>query len=103
MKKKHKLPYGAEFKREANQLVTKQGYSVTEAAKAMGVSKNGMRLWVNQLRGELQGKSPLGSSITQEQQKIRELEKKIRRIEEENTILKKASVIEMSDFLNNSR
>ncbi len=29
MKKKPKLPYSAEFKLEAAQLVTKQGYSVT--------------------------------------------------------------------------
>ncbi len=74
-----------------------------EAAKAMGVSKSAMSSWVNQLKGELEGKSPSGSPITQEQQKIRELEKKMRRIEEENTILKKASALLMSDFLNTSR
>ena len=41
--------------------------------------------------------------MTPEQQQIRELEKKLRRIEEENTILKKATVLLMSDSLNSSR
>ncbi|WP_144226706.1 IS3 family transposase [Shewanella algae] len=81
--------FSAEFKLEAAQLVTQQGYSVTEAASAMGVSNSAMRKWVNQLQQEQQGVSPKGSSLTPEQQRIRELEKKLRRIEEENTILKK--------------
>ncbi|HDS1209353.1 TPA: IS3 family transposase, partial [Shewanella algae] len=81
--------FSTEFKLEAAQLVTKQGYSVTEAASAMGVSNSAMRKWVNQLRQEQQGVSPKGAPLTPEQQQIRELEKKIRRIEEENTILKK--------------
>ncbi|WP_026960326.1 IS3 family transposase, partial [Aliagarivorans taiwanensis] len=83
--------FSAEFKLEAAQLVTKQGYSVAEAASAMGVSDSAMRKWVNQLRQEKQGVSPKGSPLTPEQQRIRELEKKLRRIEEENTILKKAT------------
>ncbi|MCG9722387.1 transposase, partial [Shewanella sp. Isolate7] len=50
--------FSAEFKLEAAQLVTKQGYSITEAASAMGVSNSAMRKWVNQLRQEQQGVSP---------------------------------------------
>ncbi|MCG9720394.1 transposase, partial [Shewanella sp. Isolate7] len=50
--------FSAEFKLEAAQLVTKQGYSITEAASAMGVSNSAMRKWVNQLRQEKQGVSP---------------------------------------------
>ncbi len=95
--------FSAEFKLEAAQLVTKQGYSITEAASAMGVSNSAMRKWVNQLRQEKQGVSPKGAPLTPEQQRIRELEKKIRRIEEENTILKKATALLMSDSLNSSR
>lgn len=69
----------------------------------MGVSNSAMRKWVNQLRQEQQGVSPKGAPLTPEQQRIRELEKKIRRIEEENTILKKATALLMSDSLNSSR
>ncbi|MCE9678399.1 transposase, partial [Shewanella sp. AS1] len=46
--------FSADFKLEAAQLVTKQGYSIAEAASAMGVSNSAMRKWVNQLRQEQQ-------------------------------------------------
>ncbi|ETE38763.1 transposase ISPsy12, partial [Escherichia coli LAU-EC9] len=41
--------------------------------------------------------------ITPEQQRIRELEKQVRRLEEQNTILKKATALLMSDSLNGLR
>ncbi|EKH21997.1 transposase OrfAB, subunit A, partial [Escherichia coli FDA504] len=42
--------------------------------------------------------------ITPDQQRIRELEKQVRRLEEHNTILKKATTaLLMSDSLNGSR
>ena len=95
--------FSAKFKLEAAKLVTEHSYSIPDAAKAMGVSDSAMRAWVNQLKNELQGKTPKASPLTQEQQKIRELEKKIKRIEEENQILKKATALLMSDSLYNSR
>ncbi|WP_405000532.1 transposase, partial [Escherichia coli] len=45
-----------------------------------------------QLRDERQGKTPKASPITPEQIEIRELRKKLQRIEMENEILKKATV-----------
>ncbi|WP_434057184.1 transposase, partial [Escherichia coli] len=45
-----------------------------------------------QLRDERQGKTPKASPITPEQIEIRELRKKLQRIEMENEILKKAVV-----------
>ena len=41
--------------------------------------------------------------MTEEQQRIRELEKLVKRLEMEKEILKKASALLMSDSLNNSR
>ncbi|WP_432208122.1 transposase, partial [Escherichia coli] len=38
------------------------------------------------------GIAPSATPITPEQQRIRELEKQVRRLEEQNTILKKATV-----------
>ncbi|HAH8573540.1 TPA: transposase, partial [Escherichia coli] len=51
-----------------------------------------MTRWVKQLRDERQGKTPKASPITPEQIEIRELRKKLQRIEMENEILKKATV-----------
>ena len=91
------------FRLESAQLVLDQGYSVREAAKAMGVGKSTMDKWVRQLRKERNGESPKASPMTPEQRKIRELEAKIRKIEREKDILKKATALLMSDSLNSSR
>ena len=103
MTEKNRSSFSPEFKLEAAQLVTDKGYSVKEAALAMGVSDSAMRAWVKQLKSERQGISPKASPLTPEQQKIRELEREIKRIEEEKEILKKATALLMSDSLNNSR
>ncbi|SFO06893.1 transposase [Xenorhabdus japonica] len=50
--------FSPEFKLECAQLVLNQNYSVSEAAKAMNVSKSAMGSWVRQLRHERHGKSP---------------------------------------------
>lgn len=60
-----------------------------------------MEKWVKQLRSSAAGQPLKGAPITPEQQRIRELEKKIKRIETENEILKKATALLMSDSLNN--
>ena len=95
--------FSPEFRLEAALLVVDQGYTVRDAAEAMGVGKSTMDKWVRQLREEQGGKSPKATPMTPEQRKILELEKKIKRIEEENEILKKATALLMSDSLNNSR
>ncbi len=94
--------FSAEFKLEAAQLVLDQNYSVTEAAQAMNVGKSTMDKWVRQLREERQGKTPKATPMTPEQIEIRELKKKLARLEEHNEILKKATALLMSDSLNNS-
>lgn len=102
--KKHTRPtFSPEFRHEAAQLVVEKGYSIREAAESMGVGVSTMDKWVKQLRADPQGKPLKGAPVTPEQQRIRELEKQIRRIEEENQILKKATALLMSDSLNNSR
>ena len=80
--------FSPEFKRESAQLVVDQNYTVSDAAKAMDVGLSTMTKWVKQLRDERQGKTPKASPITPEQIEIRELRKKIQRIEMENEILK---------------
>ena len=89
-----------EFKREAASLVVDQGYGMTEASKAMNVSLTSMRHWVKQLRMERSGDTPQRSpAMTPEQQRIQELEARLRKVEREKTILKKASALLMSDSL----
>lgn len=91
--------FSTAFKREAASLVLDQNYSVTEACTAMGVGPTAMRRWVEQLRQERAGNTPKSKAMTPEQQRIQELEARIRKIERENDILKKATALLMSDSL----
>ncbi len=95
--------FSPEFRLEAAQLVVEKGYSLREAAKALNDAKSTMESWVRQLRKELNGVPVKATPMTPDQLKIRELEKRIKQIEMEKDILKKASALLMSDSLNNSR
>lgn len=101
--KRSRPTFSPEFRLESAQLVLDQGYTVKQAAEAMGVGKSTMDKWVRQLRKERNGESPKASPMTPEQRKIRELEDKIRRIEREKEILKKATALLMSDEMKNLR
>ena len=103
MTKLTRTTYSAAIKLETAQLVVDQGYTQEEAAKAMGVGKSTVSKWVNQLKQERNGQSPIAAPMTPEQIEIRELKKQIQRIELEKDILKKATALLMSDSLNNSR
>ena len=91
--------YSPEFRLEAAQLVVDQGYSIRAACEAVGASKSAIESWVRQLRTERQGGTPKAAALTTEQQRIQELERKIRRLEMEKEILKKATALLMSDEL----
>ena len=79
--------FSTEFKHEAACLVLDQDYSV--------------RRWVDQLADERRGKTPAKSrAMTPDQQRIQELEARIRKIEREKEILKKATALLMSDSFN---
>lgn len=91
--------YTAEFKLESAQLVVDQGYTIQEAAKSVGVSKSAMGKWVRQLKKERTGEDNSANPLTPDKIKIKELEKKIKRIEMENEIIKKATALLISDSL----
>ena len=54
---------------------------------------------VEQLRQERTGNTPTSKAMTPEQQQIQELQTRIRKIERENDILKKATALLMSGSL----
>ena len=104
MKKKTRARFSADFKLESAQLVVDQNYSVREAAQAMGVGKSTMDKWVRQLRMERSGgQISSATPMTPDQRKIRELENRIKNIELEKEILKKATALLMSDSMRGLR
>ncbi|ELI7281672.1 IS3 family transposase [Escherichia coli] len=89
MNKKTKRTFTPEFRLECAQLIVDKGYSYRQASEAMNVGSTTLESWVRQLRRERQGITPSATPITTDQQRIRELEKQVRRLEEQNTIFKK--------------
>lgn len=89
--------YTREFRLEAAGLVVDQNYSLKEASNAMGVSKSGLSGWVKQLIDERGGNTPNSKALTLEQQKIQDLQSRIKKLEMEKDILKKATALLMSD------
>jgi transposase len=86
-----------EFKRESASLVLDQGYTLTAACNALDVGPTALQRWVRQLRQEREGITPSARALSPEQQKIQDLEARIRRLEQEKSILKKATALLMSD------
>jgi transposase len=101
MSKQFRRTFRTEFRLESAQLVVEQHYSIREAASAVGVGHSTMDKWGRQLCKKRQGITPAQTAMTPEQQRIKELEKKLRRVEEHNLILKKATALLMSDSMNN--
>lgn len=100
---KQRRSFSPDFKREAARLVVDQGYSVPEACQSLGVGATALRRWVEQLRSERGGQTPSNPALTPEQQRIQELEARIKSLEQDKAILKKATALLMSDDWKQSR
>ena len=87
--------YPKEFKLDAINLVLEQGYSQAEAARSLGINANMLSRWIRQYQSrDTNGQASFrgNGTLTTEQKEIRELKKKIRQLELEREILKKATV-----------
>lgn len=95
---KKRPTFSIEFKREAAGLVLDQNYTYAQACEAMGVGETALRRWVSQLSSERKGQTPKGAkALTADQQKIQSLEKRIKQLEWEKTVLKKATALLISE------
>jgi transposase len=101
--KRQRRTFSAEFKSEAAMLVLDEGYSISEASRSLDVSENVLRRWVQQLDAERNGVTPASKAMTPEQQKIQELEARIKRLEREKSILKKATALLVADEIKSTR
>mgnify|MGYP003688353265 FL=1 len=95
--------FNPELKVEYARLVLDQRYSVREAADAMNVGYSTLDKWVRKLKAEREGSLTTGKPITEEQREIAELKRRVKRLEIEKDILKKASALLMSDSMNGLR
>lgn len=79
--------YPKEFKEEAVALVTDQGYSVTEAAKSLGIRANQLYDW----KAKIEAAKQDGALSADERTELKRLRKENKTLRIEKDILKKAS------------
>ena len=103
MTKRRRPTFSPEFRLEVAQQVVDSGRSIREVSEAFGVSKSTVDNWAKQLKNQSNGKPNTGAPLTPEQLRIRELERKIKNLEEDNLILKKASALLMRDSIKGFR
>src|SRR5210317_2576151 len=95
MSVQHRRKYDTDFKRNAVLLSEEPGRTVSEVAENLGVNKDLIYRWRRQMRenGELAFPGHGKMALTEDQKRIRELEKKLKDTEMERDILKKAMPI----------
>ena len=99
MKKPTRPTYSPEFRLEVAQEVVDKARSVRDVAQSLGLGQSSVDKWVRQLKQERNGKLSSATPLPPDQLKIRELERKIKRLEGDNDILKKASAPLMQDLI----
>ena len=81
--------YTAEFKREAVELVTKQGYTVAEAARSLDIRRTMLDRWRGEQLKQPQNAFPGTGHRSPEADELSRLREENRRLKLEREILKK--------------
>ena len=85
---KSRPPFSEQFRRESVQLLRVSGKPLAEVARDLGVSANSLRAWRNQYEIDAGQREGLTS---EEQAELRELRRRVRVLEMEREVLKKAA------------
>ena len=87
---KSKPPYPDQFRREALELV-RQGRSISDVAESLGITAQSLRNWRRQDERD-RGERDDGLTSA-ERGELRELRKRVKRLEQERDILKRATAL----------
>ena len=85
---KSRPPYPEEFRREAVQMV-RNGRKVSDVAESLGVTEPSLRTWVK--RDQLERQERDDGLTLAEREELRELRRKVKRLEQERDLLKRAA------------
>lgn len=95
MKRKSPQQYTEDFKKEAINLVVEQGYTVSQAAKALGVTTKLLYAWRQRHDANMQPN--ILTSL--ERHELLALRKEVKQLKMEKEILKKASAFFARELL----
>jgi len=84
--------YTKEFKEGAVRLVLDQGRSATDVARSLGTKPNNVQKWVQQARVD-RGQGRPEQLTTEEKAELTALRKRVKELETEKAILKKAAAL----------
>jgi transposase-like protein len=90
MERRKRRKFTPEFKADAVRLVTAGGKSITEVCKQFDLTDTSLRAWLKQTETDA-GKGSPDALTTAERVELVELRKRVKRVEMERDILKKAT------------
>ena len=91
MAKRQRRKFTAEFKNEAVRLCKSGERSIGRMAQELDLTESALRNWVKQYEAD-QGEGPREALTTAEREELRTLRRRVRTLEQEREILKKAAV-----------
>jgi transposase-like protein len=90
MERRKRRKFTAQFKADAVRLVTTGSKSIAEVTKQFDLTETSLRAWVKQAETDA-GRGTPGELTTAERAELVELRKRVKRVEMERDILKKAT------------
>ncbi len=84
--------YSREYKREAVQLVTARGVSISQAARDLDLHVTVLRRWVHEFGSSGSDAFPGKGLMKPEDEEVRNLRREVAKLKAERDILKKAAV-----------
>jgi transposase-like protein len=90
MAKRKRRAFSAEYKAEVVELIRKSGKSIGAVAKDLDLTETAVRAWVQQAEVDA-GAGPSGALTTAEREELAQLRRRVKTLEMEREILKKAT------------
>src|SRR4051812_47299483 len=90
MERRKRRKFSAEFKAEAVRLVVEQNRSINSVAKSLDIADSVLGEWVRQAKVDA-GRGSKSKLTTVEKQELTELRRRVKQLEMEKEILKKAA------------
>jgi len=90
MEKRKRRSFSRQYKAEVVELIRKSGKGIGAVARELDLSETAVRHWVRQVEID-SGRGPAGALTTAEREELAQLRKRVKTLEMEREILKKAT------------
>jgi transposase-like protein len=90
MAKRKRRAFSAEYKAEVVELIRKSGKSIGAVARDLDLTETAVRAWVQQAEVDAGG-GPKGALTSAEREELAQLRRRVKTLEMEREILKKAT------------